>query len=83
MFSIFFSTTISLPDSDGALLELFSQNAELIKDAVTGCLLGDGSLGFSNDRSANARFSFAQSITHSGYLFYVYLILINLTLSTP
>lgn len=34
-------------------------------------------------RSVNARFSFAQSIIHSGYLYFVFLILINFCASIP
>jgi len=70
-------------ERDEALLELLTQNAESIKEVVTGCLIGDGSCVFSGSRSVNARFSFAQSIIHSGYLYFVFMILINFCTSIP
>jgi len=70
-------------DRDQALLELLTKSGELIKQVVTGCLMGDGSCAMSSSHSVNARFSFAQSIIHSGYLYFVFLILINFCTSIP
>lgn len=46
-----------------------------VRDVIVGILLSDAWLNFSNPRSKNARLGFMQTYSHSGYFWFVFLIL--------